>query len=224
MKHILLVEDNDSLGSTLQERLQKEGYQVSWVPTLAEAREAFDRGKCDIILLDIGLPDGSGFSFAEQVKARTKVPIVFMTAMSSAENRLQGYELGAEDFIPKPFHLRELLLRVEQVLDSHAVRHTVQVGSIEIDLDAMSIKVGDDQRFIPLRDFKVLKLLIDQAPRIISRDEVLDQVWGKDKFPSPRTVDNTIVRLRQSLGDTHGNLIRSVRGVGYQWSGEQDVQ
>ena len=106
MKHILLVEDNDSLGSTLQERLQKEGYQVCWVPTLAEAREAFDREVCDIILLDIGLPDGSGFSFAEQVKAKTKVPIVFMTAMSSAENRLQGYELGAEDFIPKPFHLQ----------------------------------------------------------------------------------------------------------------------
>jgi DNA-binding response OmpR family regulator len=141
---------------------------------------------------------------------------MFMTAASSAQNRLEGFEIGAEEFIPKPFHLKELFIRIRHVLDTRNTRHVVPFGSKTIDLDAMAVVHDDGTREYPQpRDFRILRLLIEWAPRVVSRDEILDRVWGEDRFPAERTVDNAIVRLRHSLGD---QAIRSVRGVGYQWS------
>jgi DNA-binding response OmpR family regulator len=216
MSRILLIEDDRSLGATLAERLQKENYETEWCATLAAAGKAFPRGVWDLVILDLGLPDGSGFDFARRVKAYGSTPIMFMTAASSAQNRLEGFELGAEEFIPKPFHLKELLLRIRHVLDQHAARQLVPLGRKTIDLDAMAVIHDDGSREYPQpRDFKILRLLVERAPRVVSRDEILDRVWGEDRFPAERTVDNAIVRLRQSLGD---EVIRSVRGVGYQLS------
>lgn len=220
MTRILLVEDDRSLGATLTERLRKEGYDTEWCATLAEAGRVFDRGVWDLAILDVGLPDGSGFDFARRIRAFGSTPIMFMTAASSAQNRLEGFELGAEEFIPKPFHLKELFIRIRhvlsRVLDKRSTRHVVPFGRKTIDLDAMAVVNDDGTREYPQpRDFKILRLLIEWSPRVVSRDEILDRVWGEDRFPAERTVDNAIVRLRQSLGD---RAIRSVRGVGYQWS------
>jgi DNA-binding response OmpR family regulator len=216
MTRILLVEDDRTLGTTLTERLRKEGYDTQWCSTLAEASRTFDRGVWDLAILDVGLPDGSGFDFARRVRAFGATPIMFMTAASSAQNRLEGFELGAEEFIPKPFHLKELFIRIRHVLDKRSTRHLVPFGGKTIDLDAMAVVHDDGRREYPqARDFKILRLLIEWAPRVVSRDEILDRIWGEDRFPAERTVDNAIVRLRQSLGD---HAIRSVRGVGYQWS------
>ena len=215
MTRILLVEDDRSLGATLTERLRKEGYDTEWCATLAEAGRVFDRGVWDLAILDVGLPDGSGFDFARRIRAFGSTPIMFMTAASSAQNRLEGFELGAEEFIPKPFHLKELFIRIRHVLDKRSTRHVVPFGTKTIDLDAMAVVNDDGTREYPQpRDFKILRLLIEWSPRVVSRDEILDRVWGEDRFPAERTVDNAIVRLRQSLGDS---AIRSVRGVGYQW-------
>jgi len=115
MKTILLVEDDRSLGATLQARLSREGYQVSWVETKQRALTKVEDAFWDLIILDVGLPDGSGFELARELKANRSFPIMFMTALGSAEKRLEGFEIGAEEFIPKPFHLRELLLRVKHV-------------------------------------------------------------------------------------------------------------
>ena len=219
MIKILLTEDDLSLGETLRERLIKEGYDVTWVETQADAERTFGEKPFDLVLLDVGLPDGSGFDLARTIRKSSSVPLVFMTAMNTAEHRLEGYEIGAEEFIPKPFHLKELLLRVKHVLENHAVKHTVSAGSKTIDLDAQAVVSASGEReFLAARDFQLLKLLIDSAPKVLSRDEILDQVWGEDKFPNHRTVDNSIVRLRQALGDDGGKYIRSVRGVGYQWA------
>ena len=216
MTRILLVEDDRTLGTTLTERLRKEGYDAEWCATLAEAGRTFDRGLWDLAILDVGLPDGSGFDFARRIRAFGSTPIMFMTAASSAQNRLEGFELGAEEFIPKPFHLKELFIRIRHVLDKRSTRHVVPFGRKTIDLDAMAVVHDDGTREYPQpRDFKILRLLIEWSPRVVSRDEILDRVWGEDRFPAERTVDNAIVRLRQSLGD---RAIRSVRGVGYQWS------
>jgi DNA-binding response OmpR family regulator len=216
MTRILLVEDDRTLGTTLTERLRKEGYVTEWATTIAEADRGFDRGTWDLAILDVGLPDGSGFDFARRIRAFGATPIMFMTAASSAQNRLEGFELGAEEFIPKPFHLKELFIRIRHVLDKRSTRHVVQLGPKTIDLDAMAVIHPDGTRQFPQpRDFRILRLLIEWAPRVVSRDEILDRVWGEDQFPGERTVDNAIVRLRQSLGD---RAIRSVRGVGYQWS------
>lgn len=216
MTRILLVEDDRTLGTTLTERLRKEGYDTEWCATLAEAGRTFDRGLWDLAILDVGLPDGSGFDFARRIRAFGSTPIMFMTAASSAQNRLEGFELGAEEFIPKPFHLKELFIRIRHVLDKRTTRHVVPFGRKAIDLDAMAVVHDDGTREYPQpRDFKILRLLIEWSPRVVSRDEILDRIWGEDRFPAERTVDNAIVRLRQSLGD---RAIRSVRGVGYQWS------
>lgn len=218
MTRILLVEDDVTLGETLVERLEKEGYAVKWVESQKGAENAVNEANFDLVLLDVGLPDGSGFEFARKFKSAKSTPFIFITAMNSAEHRLEGYEIGADEFIPKPFHLKELLMRVRHVLQTHTEASEVVAGDKTIDLDAQAIIGPDGQKeFLAARDFQLLKYLIDSAPRARSRDEILDEVWGEDHYPSHRTVDNAIVRLRQALGEAGGKKIRSVRGIGYQW-------
>lgn len=219
MKSILLVEDDRSLGATLCERLALEGYDVSWVESRQRALKKFAEGLWDLIILDVSLPDGSGFEIARHVKSNSSVPIMFMTALGTAESRLEGFEIGAEEFIPKPFHLRELLLRVKHVFERHPALHRVNCHDRVIELDSRVIVQPDGQRdVLPARDFQLLELLITSAPRAVSRNEIIDRLWGEDKLGNQRTVDNMIVHLRQSLGDEKSEVIRSVRGVGYQWN------
>lgn len=220
MSRVLVLEDDVTLGTTLTERLRKEGFDTTWTTSLADATNAFEREKWDVVILDVGLPDGSGFDLARRIKSVSSIPIMFMTAMSSAENRLEGFEIGADEFIPKPFHLKELFIRIRHVLETHASRERVAVGNRTIDLQAMAIIDEDGTReYLQSRDFQVLRLLIEAAPNVVSRDEILDRVWREDRFPSPRTVDNAILRLRQALGEAGASAIRSVRGIGYQWAG-----
>jgi two-component system phosphate regulon response regulator PhoB len=222
MKRLLLVEDDRSLGATLNERLIREKYDVSWVETKQSALKKLAEGLWDLVILDIGLPDGSGFELARQIKGNTSLPIMFMTALSTAEHRLEGFEMGAEEFIPKPFHLRELLLRVQHVLENHPVLHQVTCHGRTVELDNRAIVQPDGKReHPPARDFDLLQLLITSSPRVISRNQILDSLWGEDKFLNQRTIDNMVVRLRQMLGDTDSTCIRSVRGVGYQWCGDE---
>jgi DNA-binding response OmpR family regulator len=222
MKRLLLVEDDRSLGATLHERLLREKYDVAWVETKQGALGKLNEGLWDLVILDIGLPDGSGFELARHIKSNAAMPIMFMTALSTAEHRLEGFEIGAEEFIPKPFHLRELLLRVQHVLENHPVRHQVICKGRTIDLDNRAIVQPDGTREHPAaRDFELLQLLITSSPRVISRNQILDVLWGEDKFLNQRTIDNMVVRLRQTLGDTESSCIRSVRGVGYQWCGDE---
>ena len=222
MKRLLLVEDDRSLGATLHERLLREQYDVAWVETKQRALKKLDEGLWDLVILDIGLPDGSGFELARHIKQSTSVPIMFMTALSTAEHRLEGFEIGAEEFVPKPFHLRELLLRVAHVLESHPVRHRISCNGRVIELENRAIVQPDGSREYPAaRDFDLLQLLITGSPSVISRNQILDVLWGEDKFLNQRTIDNMIVRLRQTLGDTNSMCIRSVRGIGYQWCGDE---
>lgn len=224
MKKLLLVEDDESLGATLQERLQKDGYAVEWATSLREARAKSAGDPFDLVILDVGLPDGTGTEFAKELRARSRIPFIFVTARNSAEDRLEGYEIGAEEYIPKPFHLKELLLRVRRVLENHAdavpgasPRKIACLGKT-IDLDAMAIEsAGGKREFLAARDHRLLELLIGVSPKVVSRDEILNEIWGEEKFPSTRTVDNAMVRLRQAIGDRDGKVIRSVRSVGYQW-------
>ena len=223
MTHILLVEDDSSLGETLQERLIKEGYQTIWATSIQEGFQKFSENHFDLVILDVGLPDGSGFELANKIRAHKSTPFIFMTAMNTAENRLYGYELGAEEFIPKPFHLKELFIRVKHVMEKHATTpQDMMVGSVQLNLQKMSVTDENKlETFLATKDFQVLKLLIEQSPKAVHRDEILNIVWGEDKFPSHRTVDNVIVRLRQILKDESGLVIRSVRGIGYQWINER---
>lgn len=220
MPRVLLVEDDASLGRTLAERLEKENLTVHWSQTIADAKTQLASGAWDLAILDVRLPDGSGFGLARHIRKGSATPIMFMTALNSAESRLEGFEIGADEYLPKPFHLKEFIIRVRNVLARPRPTHSVRANGFTIDLDAMSIENPQgDKTFLQVRDSRVLKLLVSAAPRVVDRSEILDRVWGEDQFPTPRAVDNTIVRLRQALKDEDGMLIRSVRGIGYQWAG-----
>jgi two-component system, OmpR family, phosphate regulon response regulator PhoB len=236
-RRILLVEDDLSLGETLSERLTKEGFQCSWERTMKGALERLSTQAFDLIVLDVGLPDGSGFDLAVQfkrdhrklnLKTSPSTPFLFVTAQTSAEDRLKGYELGAEEYIPKPFHLKEFLLRVNHVIENHVKSHVEvkrkTLGDREIDFESRTIRTSDGKiEFLAAKDFEFLRLLVKESPRVLSRDEILNTVWGEGEFPSTRTIDNCVVRLRQAIGDRDGQVIRSVRGVGYQWlEGEKE--
>jgi DNA-binding response OmpR family regulator len=220
---LLLVEDDLSLGPTLLDRLEREQYIVTWVRSVADATQHLAAGSWDLAILDVKLTDGSGFGLARQIRKTSSMPIMFMTALNSAESRLEGFEIGADEYLPKPFHLKEFILRVRHVLATQRtpLRHLICEGTT-VDLDALTVTTGEDQVFLQVRDARVLQLLVDASPRVVSRSELLDRAWGEDRFPTPRAVDNAIVRLRQALGDTAGPRIRSIRGVGYQWAPPND--
>lgn len=218
---VLLVEDDPSLGRTLCERLEKEQYLVVWARSVAEAGTHLAAGHWDLAVLDVKLGDGSGFGLARQIRKSSRVPIMFMTALNTAESRLEGFEIGAVEYLPKPFHLKEFILRVRHVLTTQRDEpRAVVCDDVTIDFDAFTIT--RDGRTDPLqpRDARVLQLLVDASPRAVSRSELLDRAWGEDQFPTPRAVDNAIVRLRDALGTVAGSRIKSIRGIGYQWTQE----
>ncbi len=215
--NILLLEDDKSLGATLKSRLDKEGFQTTWVNNIKDGQEAVAQKKFNLVILDVGLPDGSGFEFSQQVKKTTGCPFIFVTAQNSAEDRLRGYELGAEEFIPKPFHLKEFLIRVRHVLNNHSVDRTDLKFGAYIDFLSLNYFDGQNTKVMNAKESAVLAVLVKNSPNVVSRDNLLNEVWGEDQFPSHRTVDNIIVQLRQILGKNSG-FIQSVRGLGYKAS------
>jgi len=220
---ILLVEDEVSMGETLKEQLELKNFDVSWAVDVKEATQLMTQQSFALALFDLNLPDGTGFDLAREFRLRSKAPLLFMTALNTAENRLLAYELGAAEFIPKPFHLKELFIRLTHVLNSQSQIQTSDVLSFpsgQLSLTKRSMLYTDGREvFLQTKDFAVLALLIESAPQVMSRDLLLQKIWGEDEFPSTRTVDNCIVRLRQIIGDTQSEYIRSVRGIGYQWIG-----
>jgi DNA-binding response OmpR family regulator len=220
MRRLLLIEDNQSLSAGLSAKLQ-ESFEVVPAATVAAARALFAKpSRFDLAVVDIFLPDGSGIDVAKEVLVPQAIPVVFLSAYSSAEYRLEALEAGGADFVPKPFHLRELVLRIERVLSSATTRAsgaTLRIEGVEIDFDARTVTFGDSHAVLSVRDAQLLKMLIDNEPRSISREELANAVWGDAGGAAGRTIDNGVVRLRHALGPAAGAL-RSVRGVGYQWS------
>lgn len=219
MKSILLVEDDSMLGRLLSEKLSTE-YEVTWKSNKTETlRFLSSPRRMDLIILDVGLPDGNGFEIAEFLKlSDRKTPFIFLTAQSDATSRLNGYELGADEYIPKPFHLKELLIKIKHIFAQHQNVTQLNLESIVIDFQKMNLQKSDGSiEFPATSDLKVLQMLVENEPRVLSRDEILNHVWGPDKNLNHRTIDNTIVRLKKLIGQANEESIRSVRGVGYQW-------
>ena len=219
----LLVEDDESLGLTIKEVLEREGYKIEWARTRAQGAALLARSEkessFDLLLLDIGLPDGSGLELARAARVKHKTPIIFLSVFGSAEARLQGFEIGAVDYIPKPFHLKELLIRVGRVLEQSRIeKDFVACAKCALDPGAMAVVFpGGGREFLAPRDFALLSLLIRESPAAVSRAVILQKLWPGDHDQSGRTVDNAIMRLRQVLRSAESDCIVSVRGVGYRW-------
>jgi len=220
MKKIFLLEDDESLGEILSERLKKESLHVLWSKSIAEAIKNIQSDThWDLALLDVGLPDGSGFDFAETLqKYNFEIPFMFLTAQSDAENRLKGYELGAHEFIPKPFHLKELILRLNHVLKTHAKAEHYDLEHCEVRVSELTVihKKSTRKHVLSANEMKLLELLIRKSPKVVHRDEVMDVIWGENKELSQRTIDNMILKIRSALEEDQIK-IKTVRGIGYQF-------
>jgi DNA-binding response OmpR family regulator len=223
---ILVVEDEVNVGRTLTERLAAEGYQTTWARNGAEALAATSEPPFALALLDVGLPDQSGFDLAATLRRRSPgTAIVFLTAFGTPEDRVRGLELGAEDYVVKPFNFKELNLRLQNalrrasLLKSAEIRYErpLQVGRARIDLKRLEARVDGETIMLTHKECAVLTLLLEKQGAALARDEILDRAWAEDEFPTPRTVDNFILRLRKLIEPdaAEPRIIRSIRGVGY---------
>lgn len=214
MKTILFLEDNENLGATLASRFADEGFQVFWAKNIAEANTRVAE-PITAAIVDLALPDGDGFAFAAETLKPRGIPFIFLTAQNSAENRLDGYELGAADFIPKPFHFRELMLRLTRVIDSvPAQKFSARGFALNVDGGVLEIEGGPSLSIQP-REISVLKMLLQESPKILSREDLLQGIKAEEA--SLRSVDNSILKIRQLLGPELSAPLRAARGVGYQW-------
>ena len=224
---ILLVEDEESLAIGLKFNLSEEGYYVDWVPDGRKALEYLNTATYDLVLLDIMLPYLDGFKVAEQMRIKDpQMPILILTARTGAQDRIKGLEAGADDYIAKPFHLQELLLRVQGMLKrknwyrKSAVETPVyRIGSKEINFDNLTCRTGEDVLQLTVMEAMVLKYLIEHKGKVISRKDLLENVWGISGEVETRTIDNFIARLRKYLEPDPARpvYIKSVRGTGYMF-------
>ena len=223
---LLVVEDDRNVGSTLTERLAAAGYRVRLAESAARARQAWRTQPPQLVLMDVGLPDGNGFELAAELRASVpQSAIIFLTAHGNPEDRVRGLELGADDYLTKPFHFRELLLRIQnclkRALDLAEVpgemRGVVRIGRARVDFERFSADVDGVSQALTHKECAVLRLLASRVGKAVSRDEILDKAWSADEFPTSRTVDNFIVRLRKLVEPDadEPRVIRSIRGVGY---------
>jgi len=227
-QHILLVEDEEHLLKTIQLNLELESYAVTTAKTGIEALKEFRNGNFDLIVLDVMLPEMSGFDVCEEIrKENTRVPILFLTAKGSGSDRVQGLKLGADDYLTKPFNLEELLLRIQILLKrstppvNEVKLDVYRFGDNEIDFIKYEIKgINKQYKEIAKREIALLKLLISRKNEVVSREEILDFVWGKDVFPSSRTIDNYIVTFRKYFekNQREPKHFHSIRGVGYKFT------
>ena len=220
---ILIVEDDNNLGDTLQEYLQGLDYDCVLAKTAKDAKETFSRFAPEIVLMDIGLPDGSGLELAAKFRDfRKDFVLIFLSALNDPETKVEGFELGAEDYITKPFALRELTIRLERILKFRSdISSDDEIARGKLKIWFKRFEVADAfGKIIPLsqKECAILRLLWNKRNDALTRDQIIDEVWGEDKFPSHRTVDNYIVHLRKwcETDDSKVMEIQSIRGIGYK--------
>jgi two-component system, OmpR family, alkaline phosphatase synthesis response regulator PhoP len=225
---LLVVEDEKNVGLTLVERLRRENFDVVWATTAIQARREVEKNPFHLALLDVGLPDGSGFDVADFLrKTQPGAAIIFLTAFGNPEDRVRGLELGAEDYVVKPFHLKELILRVQnglkraKYINTPMESNSVKIGKATIHFSKFEAVVDGKSISLTHKETALLKLLVEKKGEVVSRDDILSQVWGSsaegdEDIPTSRTVDNFIVRLRRIVETDDTPVIKSIRGVGYQ--------
>jgi DNA-binding response OmpR family regulator len=214
---ILLVEDEESVGTLVRTYLDRNGFRVCWVRTGEEALAELTRHPIRIVILDIGLPGMDGFDVCRRIRARSAVPIIMLTARDEEPDRVAGLEIGADDYVPKPFSPRELLARVKAILrrSEPAPRESVlALGDVTIDVEGREVIVDGRQVELTAKEFDLLAYFVESPGVVHSRDRLLDRVWGMSYPGGTRTVDVHVGQLRRKLA--RPELIRTVRGAGYK--------
>lgn len=221
---LLLVEDEPNLGQTLRDYLRAKKFTVELATTCAEARQSFKNNPPAIAILDIGLPDGDGISLAREFRQlRKDCVLLFCTALNDPSLRVEGLELGAEDYVTKPFELKELTLRLDRILKSRQITlhnpEEYSFGKLKFWPKRFEIQDGDGTvSSLSQKECAILELLVQKKNEVVARDEMIESIWGENSFPTNRTIDNYIVRLRKWADSDSDKKVQitSVRGIGYK--------
>jgi two-component system response regulator RegX3 len=224
MARILVVEDEETLAEAISFLLSKEGFDVAVAATGPAAIESFEKSGADLILLDLMLPGLSGTEVCRQIRTKSSVPIIMLTAKDSEIDKVVGLELGADDYVTKPYSSRELIARIRAVLrrgelqDTDIDGTTLEVGPVRMDTDRHIISVNGEVVAIPLKEFELLEFLMRNAGRVLTRIQLIDRVWGSDYVGDTKTLDVHIKRLRAKIEKDPANpeYIQTVRGMGYK--------
>ena len=226
MTSVLLVEDEAALSEPLAYLLKREGYEVTVAEDGPTALAEFDRGGVDLILLDLMLPGIPGTEVCREIRTRSQVPIIMLTAKDSEVDIVVGLELGADDYVTKPYSSRELLARIRAVLrrrveaDEAIDDAILEAGTGRMDVDRHTVAVGGEEISMPLKEFELLELLLRNAGRVLTRGQLIDRVWGSDYFGDTKTLDVHIKRIRSRIEETPSEptMLVTVRGLGYRFN------
>jgi two-component system, OmpR family, response regulator RegX3 len=221
---IMVVEDEESFSEALAFMLRREGYEVEVAGDGNTAMDTFERRGADLILLDLMLPGLSGLEVCRQIRVKSQVPIIMLTAKDGEIDKVVGLEIGADDYVTKPFSSRELLARVRSVLRRNGepeelVASTVEAGPVRMDVDRHVVTVRGEVVPMPLKEFDLLELLVRNSGRVLTRSQLIDRVWGADYVGDTKTLDVHVKRLRAKVEEDPANPLHlvTVRGLGYKF-------
>jgi len=222
---ILLVEDESALSEPLSFLLEREGYEITVAEDGPSAIAEFDRSGTDLILLDLMLPGIPGTEVCREIRTRSAVPIIMVTAKDSEVDVVVGLELGADDYVTKPYSTRELLARIRAVMRRHteqdddADESTLAAGTVRMDIERHTVSVSGEVVNMPLKEFELLEYLLRNAGRVLTRGQLIDRVWGTDYFGDTKTLDVHIKRIRSRIEATPSDptMLVTVRGLGYRF-------
>jgi two-component system response regulator RegX3 len=223
---VLIVEDEESFADPLAFLLRKEGFSTAVAATGQQALEEFDRNGADIVLLDLMLPGMSGTDVCKQLRARSAVPVIMVTARDSEIDKVVGLELGADDYITKPYSARELIARIRAVLrrggeetDGEADPAVLEVGPVRMDVGRHTVTVSGEEVSLPLKEFDLLEYLLRHAGRVLTRGQLIERVWGADYVGDTKTLDVHVKRLRSKIepDPSAPQHLVTVRGLGYKY-------
>jgi two-component system response regulator RegX3 len=222
---VLVVEDEESFVDALSVGLKREGFRVQVARDGITALELFDSAKPDVVLLDVLLPGLSGIDVCREIRARSQVPIIMVSAKTSEIDTVVGLEVGADDYVPKPYRLRELVARIRASLrrakrDDDAVPAlSMEVGEVRLDPERHEVFVGGERVQLPLKEFELLEVLLENAGRVLTRSRLIDRVWGHDYVGDTKTLDVHVKRLRAKIEEDPSSPKRivTIRGLGYKY-------
>jgi two-component system, OmpR family, response regulator RegX3 len=228
---ILMVEDELSITEPLAEALAREGFGTQVAATASEALELAARAEPDLVLLDVMLPDGSGYDVCRELRAGSSVPIIMLTARGEETDRIVGLELGADDYVVKPFSAREVVARIRAVLRragdrSSAPNEPIELGPVRLERAKRTAALDGRQLDLTRREYDLLELLMSEAGSVVTRERLIDEVWDVNWFGSTNTLDVHVSGLRRKLGDDSSapHFIHTVRGVGFRFAGPEELE
>lgn len=215
---ILLVEDNEAIIMGLEYLLTQEGYQAETARNIKEAYKVVERDTVDLILLDISLPDGNGFDFCKDIKRDSDTPVIFLTAREEEIDVVKGLDMGADDYVVKPFRNRELISRIKNILRRNGKGvMLLQCRDITLNLETGKVSRGDKDIVLTKLEYKILSTMLAYPGKLFTREEILAGIWDiSNNFVNDNTLSVTIKRIREKLGDEDGMIIKTVRGMGYR--------